>query len=346
MATKTSNKTNKNAKTNNTAEIYTPYTVKKLTDMVWEGKYLLPSIQRKYVWKEKDIICLFDSLMLGYPIGSFLVWQSNNKTILSNKYYMCLHHIDFNKAFTEHEVEAAGRKNNRMLLLDGQQRLTSLCVGLNGSITKNNHTSESYLYFNHTVNPKLNTTTFNKSSYEFKFLTTDENKKYNWFKVNDIIDPKSIKTINKNKTYTPTEVNNLKRLYDIIHKNKNLFVYELPKDSSAYDVLSVFSRLNKQGQSLSTVNLIFSVICAHWGNARDEIDNLLTNINGCNFKFFEDYIIKVALACIDLPISLNLEKFTKDDVDKIVNNWDLIKRSIQLTIDLLQKELGKDYFNY
>lgn len=50
----------------------TPITVKEAIKKIQEGKYLLPAIQREFVWKSEQIENLFDSLMNDYPIGSFL----------------------------------------------------------------------------------------------------------------------------------------------------------------------------------------------------------------------------------------------------------------------------------
>ena len=53
----------------------TPLTVKELVDGIESRKYFLPSIQREFVWGTDRIEKLFDSLMKGFPIGSFLFWE-------------------------------------------------------------------------------------------------------------------------------------------------------------------------------------------------------------------------------------------------------------------------------
>lgn len=53
----------------------TPLTVSDVIKDISNNKYVLPSIQREYVWKSEQIECLFDSLMQDYPIGAFLFWE-------------------------------------------------------------------------------------------------------------------------------------------------------------------------------------------------------------------------------------------------------------------------------
>ena len=53
----------------------TPVTIKYALDKIYRRDYVLPAIQREFVWKPSQICRLFDSLMQGYPIGSFLFWK-------------------------------------------------------------------------------------------------------------------------------------------------------------------------------------------------------------------------------------------------------------------------------
>ncbi len=87
-----------------------------LVDMYKRGELRLPEIQRHYVWRATRVRDLFDSLYRGYPSGSILVWETDEPVPTR----------DF--AITQDTTAFAGRK----LLLDGQQRLTSLTAVLNG----------------------------------------------------------------------------------------------------------------------------------------------------------------------------------------------------------------------
>src|SRR5437016_11713298 len=91
-------------------------TVAKLVDMIKDGDLRLPEMQRRYVWPGTRVRDLLDSLYRGYPSGSILVWETE-QDIVTRK-----------MSVDQGTTPFAGRK----LLLDGQQRLTSLTAVLKG----------------------------------------------------------------------------------------------------------------------------------------------------------------------------------------------------------------------
>ncbi|WP_431016378.1 GmrSD restriction endonuclease domain-containing protein [Bradyrhizobium pachyrhizi] len=90
--------------------------ISALVDMYKRGELRLPEIQRHYVWKGTRVRDLLDSLYRGYPSGSILMWETDEPIPTR----------DF--AIAQDTTAFAGRK----LLLDGQQRLTSLTAVING----------------------------------------------------------------------------------------------------------------------------------------------------------------------------------------------------------------------
>ncbi len=65
----------------------TPITIEKVLDKIAVHEYVLPAIQREFVWKDEQIVRLFDSLMRGYPIGSFLFWTVAAKNVSEYVFY-------------------------------------------------------------------------------------------------------------------------------------------------------------------------------------------------------------------------------------------------------------------
>ncbi|PPS21006.1 DUF262 domain-containing protein [Brachyspira murdochii] len=110
---------------------YKSNTIKNIIDGIYEKNYVLPAIQREFVWKPEQIIKLFDSILRGYPIGSFLFWNINSNNINDYIFY------DFIKDYHEKDFRHNPKHNienkNIVSILDGQQRLTSLYIGLKGS---------------------------------------------------------------------------------------------------------------------------------------------------------------------------------------------------------------------
>lgn len=84
--------------------------VRQLVDMIEQGDLRLPEMQRRYVWRASRVRDLFDSLYRGYPTGSILIWETDQEA-------------PSRELAVEQETSPfSGHK----LLLDGQQRLTSL----------------------------------------------------------------------------------------------------------------------------------------------------------------------------------------------------------------------------
>lgn len=181
---------------------YEKKSIRAIINDVNSRRIYLPAIQRKYVWSDSQITRLLDSIMLGYPIGTFLFWKVK-KTIVNQKEYTMYEFIkDYHDRDMYKNLPAPQpfmfESDNETIwaVLDGQQRLTSLYIALQGSISrklpnkrwKNNDAfPKKELYFNlHSEK-----TDDDDISYEFKFLTADEAVKNNddkiWYLVKNIL---------------------------------------------------------------------------------------------------------------------------------------------------------------
>lgn len=113
---------------------YLSITVKNAMRNIATNQYLLPAIQRKFVWEIDQIEMLFDSILRNYPINSFMLWKITDSRIKSNyKFYVFLK--DYAKKFHEDNPDAPAKllSNDFYAVIDGQQRMTSLYIGLIGS---------------------------------------------------------------------------------------------------------------------------------------------------------------------------------------------------------------------
>ncbi|RZJ18622.1 MAG: DUF262 domain-containing protein [Brevundimonas sp.] len=95
-------------------------TVEELVGMVERGELRLPEMQRQYVWRSPRVRDLMDSLYRGYPSGAILLWETNEAVPLQD---MAV-------------AQAANPYAATRLLLDGQQRLTSLSAVIRGQPVK------------------------------------------------------------------------------------------------------------------------------------------------------------------------------------------------------------------
>ena len=107
--------------------------IKEAIDHIDHQEYLLPSIQRKFVWSASQIETLFDSIMRGYPINSFMFWHIQDAGIKKNfKFYKFLSAYREFFQVNNPDFDAIGC-SDFYAVIDGQQRLTSLYLGLKGS---------------------------------------------------------------------------------------------------------------------------------------------------------------------------------------------------------------------
>ena len=120
---------------------YETKSIKDILDNIKRGEIYLPAIQRKYVWNDDQITRLLDSIMLGYPIGTFLFWKVK-KAIINDKEYSMYefikdyHDRDMNKNPLAPQPFPNPGDETMWAILDGQQRLTSLYIALQGSMSR------------------------------------------------------------------------------------------------------------------------------------------------------------------------------------------------------------------
>ena len=111
-------------------------TIKETLDSIASRGYVLPAIQREFVWRPEQVCNLFDSLMQGYPFGEFMFWRVEAQNAGQYRWY------DFVREYHQRDnphCPELGPIHDKPLtaVLDGQQRLTAFNIGLRGSMAKN-----------------------------------------------------------------------------------------------------------------------------------------------------------------------------------------------------------------
>lgn len=335
---------------------YEKKSIRAILDDVNCRRVYLPAIQRKYVWGDNQITKLMDSIMLGYPIGTFLFWKVKKDVVNKKEYSM----YEFIKDYHERDLyknpaapqpfPVGSGEDTLWAVLDGQQRLTSLYIALQGSMSrklpnkrwKNDDAfPKKEMYFDlHSQN-----TEDDDISYEFKFLTAVEAAKnkddHLWYLVKDILkysqDELVTELIIANGWATDKiAMKNISLLHTRLVGDQIINFFEVEADSID-SVLDIFVRVNSGGTVLSKSDLLFSTIVSHWDKARDEIDKLLSDINktGEGYKFSNDFIMRTCLYVLEMSVTLKVETFKKDSVLKIKENWESISGAIKSTVNLL-----------
>ena len=324
-------------------------------------QYFLPAIQREFVWKPEQIIQLFDSIMRGYPISSFLFWELKPENRDKWQVYKFLEKASFGGS--HNELANTDGVGNVALVLDGQQRLTSLMIGLKGTyMMKKKYKrwdnpeawSPQRLHIDLLADPNLGEDAAESGMYyKFEFMeeTRVPNAMHHWFRVGKILDYDEAKKFDDfldeaedslsdeiSKGQTKIFRRNLERLHKAIHSDEVIAYYsELDQD---YDrVLDIFVRANEGGTKLSKSDLLLSMVTSSWDgvNAREEIfgfvDRLNTQLTGKN-DFDKDFIMKACLVLSDLPVVYKVQNFNEQNLAVIRENWSNIKKAVERGVDL------------
>lgn len=259
--------------------------IEELVFQVKSGDIKLPKFQRPFVWKKSDILKLWDSIYNGYPIGSILLWLTQEKLASERE----IAGLEINQREEEYPTN---------YLLDGQQRLSSLCGPLfwKGKDKKNpwniifdlekeeffhNDNEEKISYF--PLNKLLDTRDFNKQCSSFEAVPEKSDKYYNI----------ANRLLNSIKDYKIAAVK--------------------IGDMDLNEVAPIFERINSSGRQLTMVDLMRA---ATWKGGFD-LNNAIKDIKtACEAKHFEDikemHILRNISACVGLGIH-------KEDIDKLRN---------------------------
>jgi len=334
----------------------TPITIFDAVNDVHSKKYLLPAIQREFVWKPEQIIKLFDSLLRGYPIGSFLFWNLEKEKIKDFQFYEFIR--NYHERDNKHNPKAhVAVDDNLLVVLDGQQRLTALYIALRGTYAVKMPWKQ---WKNDDAFPvrKLYLNLLSKAEdidllYDFSFLTEDEAKQRSdtkfWFDVGSILSMKDESEVNDylvesnlmsmEKNAAKFANKTLFRLHSVIHKDR-IINYYLEHSQELDKVLNIFIRVNSGGTQLSYSDLLLSIATAQWKtkDAREEITSFVDEINniGEGFEFDKDFVLKSCLVLSDLSdIAFKVDNFSNKNMAIIEKKWDEIEKSIKLAVDLI-----------
>lgn len=300
------------------------------------GGYWLPNIQRPFVWSEEQIEKLFDSIMRYYPISTMLVWKTDSK-IRRRKFIDCFHR---NLRLTDFYVPED--ENPKLLVLDGQQRLQSLFIGLKGSYDKKE------LYLDILSGDKVAPEDI---KFKFKFIESSS-AEFPFLKLKDIV----FSTLPPNKLSKKiTEKSNIKldekqveriednvwKIYDVFATNETLNFQELdsiddPEKYSEDDVVEIFIRANSGGTKLGKSDLLFSLLTAVWDDAEKSIEELLNDLNKEGYKFTRDFILKTCLVLLGKGARYDVAKFRDETTrEKIIEKWARISDALKDVKDYL-----------
>ena len=323
-------------------------------------QYFLPAIQREFVWKPEQIVQLFDSIMRGYPISSFLFWSLKPENRSKWQVYKFIDRAK--QGGTHNELASTDGVDSLVSVLDGQQRLTSLMIGLKGiyelkrkyARRDNVDTWTPHrLYSDLLADPQLDAQGSEAGTYfkiEFKSEVPKPSADHYWYRVGQILDIDSQKKLEDflDTTIDALELDrpdrkvftrNFEKLYKAIHVD-DVIAYYTEYDQDYDRVLDIFVRANDGGTKLSKSDLLLSMVTSKWAgmNARDEIFKFVDSLNAAHSRkndFDKDFIMKSCLVLTDLPVVYKVQNFDNANLELIRDQWESIKAAIRAGVSLI-----------
>ena len=200
--------------------------IQEMVDKVQSGQIQLPNFQRAYVWQPHAAELLFDSLYHDYPISDIITWP---------------------------------QENGIELIIDGQQRISSLYAGFTDEIPPTCKDQAKQ--------PKTGLH-FNVETQQFKFSIRRERDPKFWVPVSPILTKKD-GALDPVPSADPNHMRRALRLESLA--DRDLIVSRIPKDSDADTALKIFERLNKQGVNVKRADLEMALICVKWEDGKATI---------------------------------------------------------------------------
>lgn len=231
------------------------YNVGSLLDQIQMGVIGLPDIQRPFVWKNAKTRDLFDSMYRGYPVGYLLLWQSGqtegSKTIGLN----------------------GKQKHPSLLIVDGQQRLTSLYAVIKGEkVLREDYSEEHIEIAFHPMEEKFEVAdaAIRRNKYWLPNITKLWSTDTDLFELVDAY----LATLRQTSEVAPEDT---KQIRHAIQKLQGLLNYpfralELLASVDAEQVSQVFVRINSKGQRLNEADFILTLMSVYWDVGRHELE--------------------------------------------------------------------------
>jgi len=243
--------------------------VQTILDQIDIGAMALPEFQRGYVWNREQVRGLMYSLYRKHPVGSLLVWVTKTDN-------------------ADARGVQALQSGSVKLLLDGQQRITSLYGLIRGrppQFFDGDSQAFTGLYFNAET-----------EAFEF-YAPTKMRDDPRWISVTEIM-AVGVGPIMQRLIQVPDLAPQITAFIDRVNavatiRSIDLHIEEVAGEDKTVDVVvDIFNRVNSGGTKLSKGDLTLARICAQWPQARDEMKGLLAKWRRARYSFSLDWLLR------------------------------------------------------
>lgn len=288
----------------------------ELIDGIIKRDLVLPEFQREYVWSREQAKQLMVSLVRDYPIGSLLSWKTDEPPKLKR--------ID----------KLPSKLGTLSVILDGQQRLTTLYMLITGKIPP--------FYCDEDIQTDPRELYYNLETGDFQYyLSTLMRDNPLWKRVVDCFQNKDINVfeIAKQQASSESKAFRLAQLYnENLNKLRNIKEIQLPfqmvpSHARLGDAIDIFDRVNSQGTKLTDAELALTHVTGKWAKARRVIKKAIADFDERQFFFDLTFMIR----SLTVVVTNHALYHTIHDVsrEEIEEGWKQLKRVLNYLITIL-----------
>ncbi|MDD3969949.1 MAG: DUF262 domain-containing protein [Candidatus Pacebacteria bacterium] len=297
--------------------------ISKLLEAIKDREIVVPEFQREYVWSLEQAKELLNSLFQEYPTGSVLVWETNNPPEIKNN------------------AVDRDRIGWIKVLLDGQQRLTTLYLLIVGEIPP--------YYKEHDITHDPRHLFFNLKTAEFNYYQKQKMKGNPFWKsviscFNDKFDAftlvESLQLEDSNEKLEAGSIvnKNLVRLRAIL--DIDYFVQSVPQGLDIDKAIDIFDRVNSMGTKLTDAELVLTHVAGRWPQARRVMKQKIEDYEKVGFFFELDLLTRclvVILTNSALYEKMTEEIYQKTTEDDYKETWKKLVKILDYIIPILKQ---------
>ncbi len=278
--------------------------ISQILDKIDANQLFVPAFQREYVWKRDDAKKLMDSLIKEYPTGTMLTWETNAPP----------------------ELKGPHKYNDKQgavkIILDGQQRITTLYMIIRGEIPPYYMAAE---IIHDTRNLHVNVQNLDLQYYKTSLMQNNPL----WVRLTDIFQETKrtkniIRELRDNGDDVPDKLedlidDNVQKIRQIL--NREFIEQPIPTRATIKEAIDIFYIVNASGVNLTEAELALAQISGYWQEARELFKAKLKTLEADGFVFNLDFIVYVLLGVLHHAGSEMEKLHSSDNLQSMKYAW-------------------------
>ncbi|MCA0013407.1 DUF262 domain-containing protein [Mesorhizobium sp. B292B1B] len=283
--------------------------ISSILEKIDENQLFIPAFQREYVWKKKDAKLLVSSMIKGYPTGTILTWDTNHPPELKG----------------DHAYDP--RQGAIKILLDGQQRVTTLYMLIRGELPP--------YYTLDEITDDTRGLHVNVETLELEYFQKRMDADPRWLNVTDIF-KRNVRTkdvvraLEKGRELTKEEEDRIDDNFAAVQNilDRDFPEQNIPVRASLREAIDIFYIVNAGGVALTDAELALAQISGYWPQAREAFKAKLEALKKNGFVFKLDFVVYALLAILHQGGSDMRKLHSADNNDPIRAAWNALDTKV------------------